>query len=71
MLYKLKCCGKCEGDLTLDGDEWRGLQCGTYYYPQFPVVAEDLTLVLQTIDCKPNMGIAGIKSTLEDLVLVR
>ena len=70
-MYKLKCCGKCEGDLTLDGDEWRCLQCGTYYYPQFSLVAEDLTLVLQTFDCKADMDIAGIKSTLEDLVLVR
>lgn len=73
MLYKLKCCGKCDGDLTLDGDEWRCLQCGTYYYPQFPVVdfSEDSTQVIQSIDCKPDIGIAGIKSTLEDLVLVR
>ena len=72
MLYKLKCCGKCEGDMTIDGDEWHCLQCGTYYYPQFPVVnlSEDSTLVLRTIDYEPDRGIVGIKSSLEDLVLI-
>lgn len=34
MTYKLKACGKCNGDLLLDGDEWRCCQCGTYFYPQ-------------------------------------
>ena len=73
MLYKLKCCGKCNGDLTLGGDEWRCLQCGKYYYPRFSLVglSEDSLRVLQNIDYKPNMVIAGIRSTLEDPVLVR
>ena len=34
MLYLFKGCGKCCGDLTLDGDEWRCFQCGRVYYPQ-------------------------------------
>lgn len=29
----LKLCNKCQGDLILEGDEWRCFQCGTYYYP--------------------------------------
>ena len=33
MLCKLKACRKCNGDLVLDGDEWRCWQCGLYYYP--------------------------------------
>ncbi len=27
----LKACQKCNGDLVLDGDEWRCWQCGNYY----------------------------------------
>ena len=34
MLCQLKCCQKCEGDLVLDGEEWRCWQCGHYYYPE-------------------------------------
>ena len=34
MLCLLKNCGKCGGDLLLDGDEWRCWQCGRYYYPK-------------------------------------
>ena len=34
MLYQLKNCRKCRGDLVLDGDEWRCWQCGHYYYPR-------------------------------------
>ncbi len=34
MLCQLKCCQKCEGDLVLDGEEWRCWQCGHYYYPR-------------------------------------
>ena len=34
MLYQLKNCRKCRGDLVLDGDEWRCCQCGHYYYPR-------------------------------------
>ena len=33
MLYLFKGCGKCCGDLALDGDEWRCFQCGRVYYP--------------------------------------
>ncbi|MCH7735830.1 MAG: hypothetical protein IH872_00350 [Chloroflexi bacterium] len=33
MLYLLKGCGKCGGDLSQDGDEWRCFQCGRVYYP--------------------------------------
>ncbi len=34
MMCWLKSCGKCQGDLVLDGDEWRCWQCGRYYYPK-------------------------------------
>ena len=34
MLYLFKGCGKCCGDLMLDGDEWRCFQCGRVYYPR-------------------------------------
>jgi hypothetical protein len=34
VLCLLKNCGKCGGDLLLDGDEWRCWQCGRYYYPK-------------------------------------
>jgi len=34
MLYRFKGCGKCTGDLVLDGDEWHCVQCGRYYYPK-------------------------------------
>ncbi len=34
MLLHLRSCRKCRGDLVHEGDEWRCLQCGTYYYPQ-------------------------------------
>lgn len=33
MYYRLKSCEKCNGDLVLDGEEWRCLQCARYYYP--------------------------------------
>ena len=50
MLCKFKDCTKCKGDLMLDGDEWRCWQCGTYYYPQEPVM--DLPL-----ECRePNLA---------------
>jgi len=32
MMYRLKSCQICRGDLALDADEWRCLQCGRYYY---------------------------------------
>ncbi len=34
MLMNLASCNKCKGDLVYEGDEWRCLQCGKYYYPQ-------------------------------------
>jgi len=36
MLYLLKGCGKCSGDLLMDTDEWRCFQCGRVYYPTRP-----------------------------------
>ena len=30
----LKGCKKCNGDLVVDGDEYRCWQCGNYYYPK-------------------------------------
>ena len=52
MLYKFKSCGKCGGDLMSDGDEWRCFQCGTYYYPQKPVVnlSQVATPLPQTVE---------------------
>ena len=52
MLYKFKSCGKCGGDLMLNGDEWCCFQCGAYYYPQNPVenISQDATPALQTVD---------------------
>lgn len=32
MLLNLASCQKCKGGLVREGDEWRCLQCGTYYY---------------------------------------
>ena len=32
MLCMLKSCSKCRGDLVLDGDEWKCMQCARYYY---------------------------------------
>jgi hypothetical protein len=34
MLYRLKGCGRCGGDLLQDNDEWRCFQCGHVYYPE-------------------------------------
>ena len=34
MLMNLASCYKCKGDLVYEGDEWRCLQCGKYYYPE-------------------------------------
>ncbi len=45
MECKFKDCVKCKGDLVLDGDEWRCWQCGTYYYPNAPIM--DLPLESQ------------------------
>ena len=40
MYWSFKSCGKCNGDLCLEGDEWRCLQCGQYYYTGRPVNTE-------------------------------
>lgn len=38
MLFILKGCKKCSGDLIQDSDEWRCMQCGQIYYPmQSPI----------------------------------
>ena len=55
MLCKFKGCSKCKGDLVLDEDEWRCWQCGTYYYPNQPVMdlpleVKESELVFQTAD---------------------
>ncbi|PKB79526.1 MAG: hypothetical protein BZY88_12845 [SAR202 cluster bacterium Io17-Chloro-G9] len=43
MQCQLKSCSKCQGDLVLDGDEWRCWQCGQYYYPvRSPEALSDL-----------------------------
>ena len=34
MTMNLASCPKCKGDLVYEGDEWRCLQCGKYYYPK-------------------------------------
>jgi len=34
MLYQLKGCGRCGGDLLQDNDEWRCFLCGHVYYPE-------------------------------------
>ena len=36
MQCRFKECQKCQGDLVLDGEEWRCWQCGHYYYPNLP-----------------------------------
>ena len=43
MLLQLGCCRKCNGDLVMDEDDWRCLQCGRYYYSELPAVLEDDT----------------------------
>ena len=32
MLCQLKSCGRCGGDLVLDREDWKCLQCAKYYY---------------------------------------
>lgn len=34
MLWHLKSCGRCSGDLALEEDFWRCWQCGHHYYPK-------------------------------------
>ena len=40
MQLKLKNCEHCRGDLVFEGDEWRCLQCGRYYYPKTQLLAQ-------------------------------
>ncbi len=51
MLCLLKNCRKCNGDLVLDGEEWRCWQCGQYYYP--------ITESLDQRDEPPNPSLAA------------
>ncbi|MCH8226611.1 MAG: hypothetical protein IIC97_12175 [Chloroflexi bacterium] len=51
MLCLLKNCRKCNGDLVLDGEEWRCWQCGQYYYP--------ITESLDQREGPPNPGLAA------------
>jgi len=43
MLMNLASWYKCKGDLVYEGDEWRCLQCGKYYYPQARQPLEPIT----------------------------
>ena len=57
MLVRFKNCAKCNGDLTPDEDEWRCWQCGTYYYPNEPVMdlpreAAGSEFVFNATDCE-------------------
>ena len=58
-IYRLKHCAKCQGDLALEGDEWSCLQCGTYYYPNHPVMdlpqealGSELVFQVEDEDCE-------------------
>ena len=54
MLCNFKGCSKCKGDLVLDGDEWRCWQCGTYYYPNEPVMDLPLEAVQSDLAFHPE-----------------
>ncbi len=60
MRVQLKCCNRCNGDLVLDGDEWRCWQCGRYFYPKIaglqtsPDVSEGETASMMTEEVKPR-----------------
>ena len=36
MLFRLKGCDKCGGDLSLNDGDWQCFQCGRYYYSAVP-----------------------------------
>jgi len=59
MLYLFKGCGKCEGDLTLDVDEWRCFQCGRVYYPRRSAMELQLDLVDIQIS-EQSAGLPGV-----------
>ncbi|NQW23970.1 MAG: hypothetical protein HQ475_11045 [SAR202 cluster bacterium] len=64
MLCKFKNCSKCNGDLVLDGDEWRCWQCGTYYYPNEPVM--DLPLEAREPELVLQGAVSGVGSDVEE-----
>ena len=40
MLWRFKGCSRCVGDLILEEDVWKCLQCGHYHYPDVPQLVE-------------------------------
>ena len=67
MFMQLQSCGKCRGDLVLEEDEWRCLQCGRYYYPNPPCLEETDAVQGRKWLRRPSGGIAGrsINSVIE------
>ena len=65
-LWNLKSCGKCHGDLFMEGEDWQCLQCGRYYYNR-PVLSVPEATELEHLSVngrragrrKPSGGIAG------------
>lgn len=43
MFWRFKSCGRCSGDLVLEDDLWRCMQCGHYYYPNVALPFDELT----------------------------
>ena len=70
MLWSVKSCGKCGGDLIREDDEWRCIHSGRYSYPNvYPKVDQPLT----SKQVKPERGyrgggVVGIFDTLGDVV---
>ncbi len=58
MQCRLKECQKCQGDLVLDGEEWRCWQCGHYYYPNEPELIIDTP---QQMAMAEEGELAGVK----------
>ena len=46
LLYQLKGCPRCMGDMVFDEGDWKCWQCGHYYYPRGASL-EDLALAEQ------------------------
>ena len=67
MVMQLRSCGKCQGDLIREEDEWRCLQCGHYYYPNRPSLLETDGILDRNWMRSPSGGIAGraINSVIE------
>tara|TARA_B100000315_G_scaffold249044_2_gene279697 strand:- start:889 stop:1098 length:210 start_codon:yes stop_codon:yes gene_type:complete len=57
MLWSFKSCGKCGGDLVMEGDEWRCIHCGRYYYPNVTQLRETETTLFRS--GTPSDGVAG------------